>query len=224
MGTLKGKTGYSDVAPPLPAMAMAVALLMMLITQPSQADFYKWTDESGQVHYSQQPPPDGQKHQTEKLRVDTRTPPPLAEPPTEKDGVKYCGSLILPAKKLNAVTNIAMYRQAIAIWQKYLDENKAKSDAETRQGIADRRCAIAYANRELQALSEVEQGLNTNYERVTSELEELQQQVAQCDERQGEDEAFSVAECKRPHQPRIKELEKMLRGMVRPEPVVQPAE
>ena len=154
------------------AMMLSLGLLLMLVAQPSQAEFYKWTDESGQVHYTQTPPPE---QSAEKIRIDTHTPTSSAIPPTKRGEVKSCGSITLPAKRLDPMTNIVMFRQAIAIWQKYLDENSAKSDAASRQGVTDRRCAIEYANKELQALNGVEQDINTNYERVRDELEALQE-------------------------------------------------
>jgi hypothetical protein len=184
---------------------LPLALLLMVVALPSQAEFYKWTDESGQVHYTQTPPPE---QQAEKITVDTGTAAPVAMTPTEKEGVKVCGSLILPARRLDPVTSVAMYRQAIALWQKYIDENGKKSDEASQQGVTDRRCAIAYANRELQALSEVEQGINTNYQDARDELDDLQQQVAACDEAEG-----SVAACKQQHQSRIQQLNKMLRTL-----------
>ncbi len=196
-------------------IALGLTLGLMLAAGPSQAEFYKWTDESGQVHYTQTPPP---KQQAEKIKVDTGTPTSAVIPLEEKrDGPKVCGTLTLPQKRLDAVTNIAMYRNAIGIWQKYIDDNEKKSDEASLQGVADRHCAIEYANRELQALSEVEQGMNTNYESIRGELEELRQSVTACEDPDARDEELSMEACKRQYQPRIHQLEKMQRGMVAPE-------
>ena len=199
-------------------MVWALAVLG-LTTTAAQAEIYKWTDESGQTHYSSTPPPE-QKKQAQKLELNTRVPGGGAMPPSEKDGKLLCGSLILPADRLDPMTNIAMYREAIAIWQKYIDENYGKSDEATLQGIKDRRCAIAYANDKLRALSDVEQDLQNSYQRVTDELEELQEQVAQCSE-EGE---MTPAQCKQQHQSRIKELETMKKRLEGPSKVVRPAE
>ncbi|MEN8171144.1 MAG: DUF4124 domain-containing protein [Pseudomonadota bacterium] len=206
------------------AVRVSLALLLLLTAFPSLADYYKWVDESGQVHYTQKPPPDPQKHQIEKITVDTHTPAPTALPPADKGGVRHCGSITLPAKRPDSVTSIAMFRQAIAIWQKYLDENAGKSDEAIQQGIKDRTCAIAYANSELQALSEVEQGLESNYQSVSGELEELQQRVKECDDPDRADEEFSAAECKRQHQPRIAQLQKILRSLEGTRKVLKPEE
>ena len=206
MGKTKNSLPYS--------MAAVLSLALLLSASPSQAEFYKWTDESGQVHYTQTPPPE---QQAEKIEVKTGTASPVVAPPMEKDGVTRCGSISLPKKRLDPVTNIAMFKQARAIWQKYIDENDKKSDEASLQGVIDRRCAIGYANRELQALSEVEQDMNANYERIREELEELGQSVKACEDPDTRDEGLSMATCKQQHRPRIQQLKKMQRGMVAPE-------
>lgn len=48
------------------------ACLGMLLVSPLQAGLYKWTDEQGNVHYSQKPPRDVQY---EKMKVDKAPPP-----------------------------------------------------------------------------------------------------------------------------------------------------
>ncbi len=208
---------YSAVAGlPLSLLLMLFALPVQAESQKAQAQFYKWTDESGQVHYTQSPPP-AQQAEKIQLKTGTSNKKPAVAPPTEKDGVLVCGSLILPKKRLDPVTNIAMFKQARAIWQKYIDENSEKDDEASRQGVSDRRCAIGYAEQELRALSEVEQDINTNYERVTEELEELRQSVKACEDPDTRDEELSVAACKQQYQPRIQQLEIMQRRMVAPE-------
>ena len=196
------------------SMAAVLSLALLLSASPSQAEFYKWTDESGQIHYTQTPPPE---QQAEKIEVKTGRATTTAAPPTEKDGVLVCGSLTLPKKRLDAVTNIAMFKQARAIWQKYIDENDKKSDEASLQGVTDRRCAIGYANKELQALSDVEQDMNINYQRIREELEELRQSVKACEDPDTRDEGLSMAACKQQHRPRMQQLKKMQRGMVVPE-------
>ena len=206
-------------------IALPLTLLLLLVASPSQAEvnnsmaeFYKWTDESGQVHYTQTAPPE---QQAEKVKVNTTTPASSQGglSPTEKEGVNTCGTLILPARRLDPVTSVAMYRQAIALWQKYIEENGSKSDDISQQGVSERRCAIAYANKELQALSEVEQGINANYQDARDELDDLQQQVAACDEGDG-----PVAACKQQFQARIQQLEKMLRTLGETKKMIEPKE
>lgn len=51
-----------------------LAFVLFLFTASSYADVYKWIDEDGQVHYSQQPPP-GQ--QAEMIKA---PPPPAIDP------------------------------------------------------------------------------------------------------------------------------------------------
>jgi len=54
------------IASPLPARPMQTAALIfvMLLQSPVFADIYKWTDGSGEVHYTQTPPPNGMTAQT----------------------------------------------------------------------------------------------------------------------------------------------------------------
>jgi hypothetical protein len=200
------------------------ALLLMAAAISAQAQIYKWSDESGQIHYSQSPPPNGDGLQVEKISVDSRTPSPSTLPPVNEEGVRHCGSLALPANRPDPVTNIAMFKQAIEVWQKFIDENLDKSDKAALKAIEERRCAIAYARQQLQALSGVEQDIEANYQRVSDELEELQQQVAECDEQAAEDEAFSAAQCKQQYQPRIEQLETMLHRLEGPRKAIQPAQ
>lgn len=204
-------------------VVLPLTLLLLLIASPSQAEvnnsmaeFYKWTDESGQVHYTQTAPPE---QQAEKVKVNTTTPASSQGglSPTAKEGVNTCGTLILPARRLDPVTSVAMYRQAIALWQKYIEENGSKSDDISQQGVSERRCAIAHANKELQALSEVEQGINTNYQDARDELDDLQQQVTECDEADG-----PVAACKEQYQVRIQQLNKMLRTLEQRKKMIEP--
>lgn len=200
----------------------ALTLLIMAAAVSVQAEIYKWTDNRGQIHYTQSPPPNADVLQVERISVDNRTPSPSALPPVNEDGVRHCGSLALPASRPDPVTTIAMYKQAIEVWQKYIDENLDKLDEATLKAIEDRQCAIEYAWLQLQGLSGVEQDIEDNYRRVSDELEELQQLVAECDEQAAEDETFSAAECKRQYQPRIDELETMLRGLEGPMKAIQP--
>lgn len=196
------------------ALLMVATLPTLAESDKLKAEFYKWTDESGQVHYTQNPPPE---QQAEKITVDTGTAAPVAMTPTEKEGVKVCGSLILPSRRLDPVTSVSTYRQAIALWQKYIEDNGSKSDEASLQGVSERHCAIAYANRELEALSEVEQGINTNYQDARDELDDLQQQVTECDEAGG-----SVEACKQQHQSRIEQLNKMLRTLEQRKKMIEP--
>jgi hypothetical protein len=191
------------------AGSVALALLLILGAWPAQAEIYKWVDEGGQVNYSQNPPPDPKKQETETIRL---APAPVSAPaPATPEGARSCGFITLPGKMLDPVSNIALWRQAIAVWQKYIDEKAADGDDAVKRGIADRRCAIAHAKGELQALSQTEQNLNNNYERVRDELAELEQRLAQCGEPQEEDEERSTAVCQAEHQPRITQLKTMLR-------------
>ena len=90
--------------------------------------------------------------------------------------------------------------------------------------MADRRCAIAYANKELQSLSDVESRLINNYESVRDELADLEQQVAQCDFPAEGDDDLSVEECKSQHQLRLGQLKTMLRELEGRKKMLEPAE
>jgi len=48
-------------------MIRYVALALFLFIPPAWADLYKWTDENGKVHYSDQPPP-GDVKQSESIK------------------------------------------------------------------------------------------------------------------------------------------------------------
>jgi hypothetical protein len=199
----------------------SLVLLLMVTALSAQVDVYKWTNERGDVHYSQGPPADPQTQPSVKMKLDARVPTPDATPPVAQEGIKSCGSITLPANRLDPVTNIVMFRQAIAVWQKYLDENAANSDAAIQKGMTDRRCAIAYANKELQVLSEVEQGMTANYERVRNELAELQQQIDECDLPDREEGEPIAAECKQQYQPRMTQLKEMLRKLEGPKKMLE---
>jgi hypothetical protein len=55
-------------------MIRYVPLAFCLVVLPAWADLYKWTDESGKVHYSDQPPP-GEVTNAESLKLKSTTPP-----------------------------------------------------------------------------------------------------------------------------------------------------
>jgi len=55
-------------------MRHLVPLALCILVLPAWADLYKWTDEGGSVHYSDQPPPPTVK-KSEALRVGKLTPP-----------------------------------------------------------------------------------------------------------------------------------------------------
>jgi hypothetical protein len=199
---------------------LPLALLLLVSALPLQAEIYKWVDETGGVHYSQTPPPEPPKRGTETIRI-TPHPASAATAPSE---AKSCGSITLPARRSDPITSLAMYRQAIAVWQKYIDENLTSSDAALQKGVADRRCAIAAANSELQALSGVEQSLNSNYEQVRSEMEELQQRIRECDEPEWADDELSATACKQQYQARLTQLETMRRVLEGSKKMLQPTE
>jgi len=45
-------------------MMRYATLLVCLLAGPALADMYKWTDENGKTHYSDQPPPGTTKSET----------------------------------------------------------------------------------------------------------------------------------------------------------------
>jgi hypothetical protein len=55
-------------------MMRYVALALCLFIPPAWADLYKWTDENGKVHYSDQPPP-GDVKKSESIKQPKSAPP-----------------------------------------------------------------------------------------------------------------------------------------------------
>jgi glutaredoxin len=55
---------------------VAWLLLVLLVSGASLADMYKWTDESGKVHYSDSPPP-GKKAKKLDLKINSISGPPV---------------------------------------------------------------------------------------------------------------------------------------------------
>ena len=66
-----------------------LALLVALVALGAQAEIYKWTDEKGQVHYGEQPPPNAD---TKTIKAPSGGPgpsdAPAATPPSDKDKLK----------------------------------------------------------------------------------------------------------------------------------------
>jgi hypothetical protein len=63
-------------------MKAIVTLTLLLAAMPAWSVMYKWVDADGKVHYSDQAPPEGAKHQE---TVKVKTPPPAAPAP-QPDG------------------------------------------------------------------------------------------------------------------------------------------
>ncbi|HVY04747.1 MAG TPA: glutaredoxin domain-containing protein [Burkholderiales bacterium] len=58
-------------------MKLLITLVaLFVVTAPSVADMYKWTDESGKIHYSDSPPP-GQKAKKLDLKINSISGPPV---------------------------------------------------------------------------------------------------------------------------------------------------
>ncbi|MFZ3324191.1 MAG: DUF4124 domain-containing protein [Usitatibacter sp.] len=66
-----------------------LALLVALVALGAQAEIYKWTDEKGQVHYGEQPPPNAD---TKTIKAPSGGPgpseAPAAAPASDKDKLK----------------------------------------------------------------------------------------------------------------------------------------
>jgi hypothetical protein len=56
-------------------MLRYVLIALLAIALPAAADMYKWVDEAGEVHYSDQPPPNA------KVREQVKVPTPAAGAP-----------------------------------------------------------------------------------------------------------------------------------------------
>ncbi|MFC5740192.1 DUF4124 domain-containing protein [Dyella tabacisoli] len=57
-----------------------IAVALLLLAPLANAQFYKWTDSSGTVHYSQEAPPAGTRHQQVKITGSTTALATPAEP------------------------------------------------------------------------------------------------------------------------------------------------
>ena len=66
-------------SPRLALQALSVGLALLCVT-PAFAEIYKWTDENGNVVFSEKPPPDG-KAEALKPRVGRASPPAAASGP-----------------------------------------------------------------------------------------------------------------------------------------------
>ncbi len=193
--------------------SLALTIALMVTGGSAQAEYYKWTDAEGQVHYTQKPPEEISREQVELLEVKTHVQSAQESEPGAEAPAVECGALVLPKLLPNPVERIVQLRQTLSVWQKYLDEHSGSSNEGVVKKIEEVRCGIDYANRELQALSEVEGNLQSNFEDATKELETLQQQVKGCDQLQEEGDEIAAAECRGEHRSRIIQLEKMLRTL-----------
>lgn len=61
-------------------------LLLLAMTAPAHAVMYKWTDDAGNVHYSQVPPPDKQSQSI-------APPPKVTPPPRPEKNTKDAGDV-----------------------------------------------------------------------------------------------------------------------------------
>jgi len=71
-------------------MKAIVALALLLATLPAWSVMYKWVDADGNVHYSDQAPPEGAKHQ-ETVKVKVPPPAPAAPQPDGNKGATSKG-------------------------------------------------------------------------------------------------------------------------------------
>lgn len=186
--------------------ACAALFVALLWGVPVQAGVYKWVDAEGQVHYSQQPP-EQEAQRLEVLRVEGGSKGQVT--PQTTQAKMECGRVTPPQQVLDPVANILRWRQATTIWQQAIDENKERDDAEARQLISELNCAINHAKRELAVLEAEQEGINENHEKVTKELEELQQSIAACDDPERDEDAPPAEECRRQYQQRLEELQTM---------------
>ncbi|AFJ03589.1 Periplasmic protein TonB, links inner and outer membranes [Methylophaga frappieri] len=88
----------------------------------AQAEIYKWTDENGQINYSQQPPPDRPAEQIQ-------APPP---PPVEPD------------KAQQEIDNLIESQQKAA--QQEAEQREAEQATAREQQLRDENCQIAREN------------------------------------------------------------------------------
>lgn len=185
----------------------------------AQPGYYKWTDKDGQVHYSQNPPPERKQGEVERITIKINKQSQSTEPQASHDEQKStrilpdCGSITFPKQMLNPVDRIAQLKADMALWQKYVDENSASTDKKIQQRIKDFRCAIDYSKGELETLSNIEETIEDNYQQVRDELEEIHQKVEACNDPQQRDEGTTATQCSQQYSKRISELEKMKRSL-----------
>jgi hypothetical protein len=81
-------------------MIRYLPLALCLVALPVLADTYKWTDDNGKVHYSDQPPPaEVKKSETLKTPKPTVAPPPAAGAKPGAAGAKPAAGAKTPAEQ-----------------------------------------------------------------------------------------------------------------------------
>ena len=82
-----------------PALRLAAASLVFLVglTSPARAEMYKWVDENGSVHYTQERPPPG-------IKGDTIKPPPPVDSGVADEQLESTNELLNDAREGRAKT------------------------------------------------------------------------------------------------------------------------
>ncbi|MDH5784453.1 MAG: DUF4124 domain-containing protein [Chromatiales bacterium] len=191
-----------------------VAAMLLGAAMGTHAEYYKWTDSEGQVHYSQKPPAELQRNKVERMNLKVHTSEPVGEADSEQPRGMLCGELTLPPPMPDPVVRITQLRRLLERWQKFVDENSASTDEAVRSKIKDHQCGINYVKTELASLAEVKEKFEQNYEKASVELAERKQLVRECEEgEEGEEGPVAVAECRGEHRRRIEELEQIMRNL-----------
>ena len=96
-------------------------LLLLFLATPVQAEVYKWTDDSGSVHYTDQPPPKAKsKTEPHKLNIKSQPAPPASTSKTASP--KSANELDLEFRKRRTANEEAKSK-----------EQKAEAEAKTNK-------------------------------------------------------------------------------------------
>lgn len=99
-------------------------LVLCLLAAPVCAELYKWTDESGKIHYTDQPPPSAAK-KSETIKAPKHAAPPPAAAPADASGKP-------PATGPKSVTDQEMEFRKRRL-QQAEGEAKAQKDAQAAE-------------------------------------------------------------------------------------------
>lgn len=108
-------------------MTRYLCVLLCLLIAPVWADLYKWTDQNGKVHYSDQPPPANAK---KSAPVKVITPPPAAATPQTADAPRTADAKGSAAAKTPAEQEMEFRQRRL---KEAEAEAKAQKDAQAQE-------------------------------------------------------------------------------------------
>jgi hypothetical protein len=186
------------------ARPILVSLVLLSLAAPSAvaSKLYKWVDADGQVHYSQQAPPDGT---TEADRMNTPGTTQSALSVKLKGEYEYCGTMRLPGpvyqerkvmasilreedrwtEKLRAKElQLRDFYAKVAYGKRHSRRNDSyvhQQSARLKKDIDQLRCALSWAERKRSNMGDYRQEVTEDLGRLRFNFEELsRRQAAEC--------------------------------------------